>query len=154
MTRGLVRLQETGNLHFITFSCYQRRPYLRTSDARSLFEDSLERIRRKYGFYIVGYVIMPEHVHLMISEPPRIPLSGAIKAIKLSVTLRRHERPFWSPRYYDFNVLTHNKRVEKLRYMHRNPVKRSLVDNPEDWTWSSYRHYLLDEPAPVQITKL
>src|SRR5581483_5941462 len=48
---------------------------------------------------------------------------------------------FWQRRYYDFNVRTAKKRIEKLKYMHRNPVKRGLVKAPEDWRWSSYRSY-------------
>lgn len=58
---------------------------------------------------------------------------------------------FWQARFYDFNVWSTKKRVEKLRYMHRNPVKRRLVASPEQWRWSSYRHYLLDEPGLVQV---
>jgi REP element-mobilizing transposase RayT len=54
-------------------------------------------------------------------------------------------RVFWQARFYDFNVWTTKKRVEKLRYMHRNPVKRGLVERPEQWRWSSYRFYLLEE---------
>jgi hypothetical protein len=53
---------------------------------------------------------------------------------------------------YDFNVWTAKKRVEKLRYMHRNPVKRGLVESPEQWRWSSYRHYLLGEAGLVQVS--
>jgi putative transposase len=60
-------------------------------------------------------------------------------------------RAFWQERFYDFNVWTTKKRVEKLRYMHRNPVKRGLVESPEQWRWSSYRFYLLDEVGPVQV---
>src|SRR5437762_10228922 len=52
---------------------------------------------------------------------------------------------------YDFNVWTTKKRVEKLRYMHRNPLKRGLVDSPEQWRWSSYRFYLLGETGAVQV---
>jgi hypothetical protein len=48
---------------------------------------------------------------------------------------------FWQARYYDFNVWAAKKRIEKLRYMHRNPVKRGLVEKPEDWAWSSFVHY-------------
>jgi REP element-mobilizing transposase RayT len=65
--------------------------------------------------------------------------------------LRR--RAFWQARSYDFNVWTTHKRVEKLRYMHRNPVERGLVDAPEQWRWSSYRFYLLDEPGPVKVNE-
>ncbi len=60
-------------------------------------------------------------------------------------------RAFWQARFYDFNVWTTKKRVEKLRYMHRNPVKRGLVDSPEQWRWSSYRFYALGEPGRVQV---
>ena len=52
----------------------------------------------------------------------------------------------WQPRFYDFVVFSERKRVQKLRYMHRNPVKRGLVDSPDQWTWSSFRHYAYDEP--------
>src|ERR1700722_18032747 len=61
--------------------------------------------------------------------------------------------PFWQARFYDFNVWTTKKRVEKLRYMHRNPVKRGLVESPELWRWSSYRFYLLEEAGPVRVNQ-
>jgi putative transposase len=156
MPSGLKRYQHEGEDHFLTFSCYRREPHLSTALAKDTFLLSLELTRQSYGFEVLGYVVMPEHVHLLVSEPPNhdIPLATAIQALKISVSRRLTERPFWQRRYYDFNVSTHNKRFEKLRYMHRNPVKRTLVENPEDWAWSSYRHYLLNEPAPVQITKL
>ena len=66
---------------------------------------------------------------------------GALKALKLSVTLRSSHRPFWSARYYDLNVFTEKKRIEKLKYIHRNPVTRGLANLPEDWAWSSFLHY-------------
>ncbi len=59
--------------------------------------------------------------------------------------------PFWLPRYYDFNVWSEDKRVEKLRYMDRNPVKRGLVKRPEDWPWSSFRHYATGVKGTVEI---
>ena len=58
---------------------------------------------------------------------------------------------FWQPRYYDFNVFTQRKYLEKLRYIHRNPVKRGLVESPELWRWSSYRDYRLGETGKVKI---
>jgi putative transposase len=61
--------------------------------------------------------------------------------------------PFWQARFYDFNVWTTKKRIEKLRYMHRNPVKRGLVGSPEEWRWSSYRLYRLDEPGLVRVNE-
>ncbi len=64
---------------------------------------------------------------------------------------KRVELQFWQTRFYDFNVWSHAKKVEKLKYMHRNPVKRGLVTRPEDWPWSSFRHYALGEVGPVEI---
>jgi putative transposase len=141
MPRGLVRLHHTGDAHFLTFSCDGRRPYLTTPSARELLENALERTRRRYGFLIYAYVVMPEHVHLLVTEPEKGTIADLMKALKLSVALRRTERPFWEERYHDFNVFTERKRVEKLKYIHRNPVARGLVERPEDWVWSSFEHY-------------
>jgi len=87
MTQGLVRKQQRGDLHFVTFSCYQRLPYLDSPTKRTLFEDALEKMRLRYGFFVVGYVVMPEHVHLLMSEPETGLLADALKAVKLSVAL-------------------------------------------------------------------
>jgi REP-associated tyrosine transposase len=106
-----------------------------------MVEQALEQARVKYGFFVYGHVVMPEHVHLLVSEPERHPLATAIKAIKQSVARRQVKtgEHFWQGRYYDFNVGTPQKKVEKLKYIHRNPVHRGLVAQPEDWPWSSYR---------------
>jgi putative transposase len=146
-----IRYQQTGEFHSLTFSCYRRRPYLSTTAAMDLFEDALERTRLRYLFVVAGYVVMPEHVHLLVNEPHRVPLSKAVQALKLSVSMRSRERPFWQAHYYDFNVSTHEKFVEKLRYIHRNPVHRGLVLKPEDWKWSSYGHYQTGIRRTVEI---
>ncbi len=179
MPRGLKRYQQARDLHFITFSCYRRALLLGTPQARRVFEQTLERVRRWYDFYVVGYVIMREHVHLLVSEPERSTLAVALQMLKQIVahkvlpTLRptlspksgdkggaptgdkggapRSPEHFWQARYYDFNVWTAKKRIEKLRYMHRNPVKRGLVVKPEDWTWSSFRHYMTGAEGVVEI---
>jgi putative transposase len=57
----------------------------------------------------------------------------------------------WQHRFYDFNVWSERKRIEKLRYMHRNPVKRGLVEQPEQWKWSSFREYCYGEPGIVRV---
>ena len=151
MPPNLKRYQETGDLHFITFSCHGRHPYLGTAKARDIFETALETTRLRYGFFVLGYVVMPEHVHLLVSEPEHKLLSTALQALKLSVAKRRPERPFWQDRYYDFNVYSERKQIEKLRYIHRNPVVRGLVAIPEAWRWSSFRHWLTGEPGMVRV---
>ena len=151
MPSRLVRFQQAGDIHFLTFSCHDRLPYLSTSATREIFEHSLEQMRRRYVFHVFGYVIMPEHVHLLVSEPKRGMLDRAIQALKTSISKQSAHCPFWLVRYYDFNVHSEEKRVEKLRYMHRNPVARGLVARPEEWKWSSFRHYLTGEPGTVEI---
>jgi len=153
MPWSLKRFQQTRQLHFITFSCYRRQPRLNTPESRRVFERQLEISRRRCDACIYGYVVMPEHVHLLANEPASRPLSSMIQSLKQTVArkLGFDDAHFWQRRYYDFNVWSDRKRVEKLRYMHRNPVKRGLVAKPEDWLWSSFRHYLYGEEGIVEI---
>jgi putative transposase len=151
VTQGLKRYQFAGDLHFITFSCFRRQAYLASAPARFRFEEALERMRSRYELCVIGYVVMPEHVHLLLSEPRFEPLAKALHALKLSVSKLSHQHPFWQARYYDFNVYTARKHVEKLRYIHRNPVHRGLVARPEDWRWSSFLHYATGEQGVVEI---
>jgi putative transposase len=127
---------------------------LHTPFARTICEKALERMRRKYGFFVCGYVVMPEHVHLLLSEPERGTLATALQTMKQAVSRGLGSgdgEAFWQARYYDFNVFTARKRIEKLRYIHRNPVTRGLCVEPQDWLWSSFRHYLSGEECNVEI---
>src|SRR5580765_2151649 len=94
MTRGLKRYFGQGHLHFLTFSCYRRLPLLSTARARDLFVDTLEKIRERHQFLVVGYVVMPDHVHLLIGEPAKGTLSIVLQALKQRVSrdLRKTER--------------------------------------------------------------
>jgi putative transposase len=166
---NLKRFYGSGDLHFVTFSCERRFPHLGSAKRRDLFLRALEKIRQDYQLTVAGYVVMPEHVHLLLSEPERKNLSVALKALKQSVSRRmlgssRNRvgqgslfgvealpKRFWQPRFYDFNVWTEKKRSEKLRYMHRNPVKRGLVKSPGEWRWSSFRHYAMNEAGVVAV---
>ena len=154
MPWGLKRFQESHQLHYLTFSCYHRKPKLRTAEACSLFLASPERVRRQFDFLVYGYVLMPEHVRLLVSEPGAPGLARALQSLKQSVARRlalRAAEPFWQERYYDFNLWSERKFVEKLRYIHRNPVTRGLVARPEDWPWSSFRHYATGEVCAVEV---
>jgi putative transposase len=154
MTKGLVRYQQCGYLHFVTFSCYRRKPLLGTATACGIFERELEAMRVRYGLVVSGYVLMPEHVHLLVGEPCRSTLPVALQVLKQQTSRKLKqcgETQFWQHRYYDFNVWSEEKRVKKLRYMHRNPVKRGLVQKPEQWPWSSFRHYATGEVGVVEI---
>jgi putative transposase len=161
MAHKLIRHYGRGHLHFITFTCYRRLSLLRSVRARNAFVQILGETRDRYGFYLVGYVVMPEHIHLLIGEPAKGTTSTVIQVLKQRVSrrLRRRKRNaagqfgfafagsddslrrFWQRRFYDFNVWSLRKRVEKLHYMHMNPLKRKLVDHPRDWPWSSFSFY-------------
>jgi putative transposase len=153
MPSRLKRFQTQGHNHFLTFSCYQRLPYLTEDHSRTVFLQTLEKLRSRHNFQVFAYVLMPEHVHLLLSEPKRRSLATTLSVLK-GETSRRLKGPrlqFWQSRYYDFNVFTHAKFVEKLRYIHRNPVTRGLVEKPEDYVWSSFRHWATGETTLVEI---
>ena len=174
MPKALHRYYRSGDFHFVTCSCYWRQPFLGTASRRDLFLKILERVRRRYRLVVLGYVVMPEHVHLLVSEPQQGTPSTVMQALKLGFTRRvlgewkrqarvvPSQREFWElapqhlwqARFYDFNVWSERKRVEKLGYMHRNPVKRGLVLAPEQWRWSSFRSYFCGEPGLVRINGL
>ena len=71
MPRGLQRFQESRQSHFVTFSCYHRQPNFNSPQIYDLFVLCLEQMRRSFDICIYGYVVMPEHVHLLVSEPDR-----------------------------------------------------------------------------------
>jgi putative transposase len=172
MPRNLRRHYGKGDLHFITFSCYERRPHLGTIRARNLFVKVMGEVRERYGFLLVGYVLMPEHVHLLMSEPKKGTPSKVVQVLKqrvskamrgkkrrggkgqLSLTFPNEAgslRRFWQKRFYDFNVWSSEKKKEKLDYMHANPVQRKLVRHPREWPWSSWSFYMNGDRGLVAI---
>ena len=141
---------------------------MKTAKRRDLFLKILEETRRKYRFVVHGYVVMPEHFHLLITEPEVGDPSVLMKVIKqrFARQVNRSRKngvpaqialwdlipdPVWQKRFYDFNVWTERKRIEKLRYMHRNPVNRGLVEHPDQWKWSSFRSYDCGERGMVRV---
>src|SRR5438067_5061385 len=168
--KGLRRFHGGGEFHFITCSCYHRRQFLKSTRRKDVFLRVLQEVRGRYEFIVAGYVVMPEHFHLLIGEPAYGTVATVMQVLKQRVarklrSKRRTRNPnqrllfrddqapqFWQTRYYDFNVYSRKKHVEKLRYMHRNPVKRRLVSRPEDWKWSSYRFHANGENGPVTLT--
>jgi putative transposase len=146
---------------------------LGSAQNRDLFLEVMERVRRRYRFVVVGYVAMPEHAHLLFGEPERGNPSVVMQALKQGFArrlLRRmraqadprqgtlwstalEEGHIWQRRFYDFVVFSEKKRIEKLRYMHRIPVKRGLVLEPGQWAWSSFRHYAEGDPGFVLVNE-
>ena len=172
MPDGLKRYYGRGDLHFVTFSCYRRMDLLGTKRVRHLFVEELARVRQERGFRLAGYVVMPNHVHLLMSEPAKGTVSTALQLLKQRVSRKAHDRArrgrkgqlafafdgdgeaplsFWQARFYDFNVYSRGKVKEKLNYMHANPVMRKLVKHPKDWPWSSWSAAMNAERGLIKI---
>jgi putative transposase len=134
MRNKLLRIYGHGHLHFITFSCYRRQKLLGTARARNLFVQALGEVRNRHQFSLAGYVVMPEHVHLLIGEPKKGNPSKTIQALKQSVSRRLRNKSrrksalnqlclgfavaeipahFWQRRFYDFNVWSHEKKKRR-----------------------------------------
>jgi putative transposase len=172
MPKNLKRYYGRGHLHFLTFSCYRRLPLLNTTRARDVFVEALGEIRERYKFSLIGFVVMPNHVHLLISECAKGTPSEVLKVLKQRVSRDLRENrgcapagqfrfaftkddgnlpSFWQPRFYDFNVWSEKKVREKLEYMHANPIAKRLVEHPKDWPWSSWSFYANGEAGLVTI---
>jgi len=167
MPYGLKRFQKADALHFITFSCFHRLPLLDAPGATETVESVLEPTRARHQARVYAYVLMPEHVHLLINEPPSILVAQFLKAVKqiTSRKLRGQREKFWQERYFDRNVRGEDARSEVIRYIHRNPgspahelcalgwkpVKRGLVASPGDYQRSSFNHYATGVRGAVEI---
>jgi putative transposase len=135
MPEGLKRYYGKGDWHFVTFSCYRRLDFLVTKTAKNIFIKELARVRRERVFRLVGFVVMPNHVHLLMSEPERGTVSTVLQLLKQRVSRKMRKRKkkgvagqgtfsfceeveeataFWQARLYDFNVYSIGKVREKL----------------------------------------
>lgn len=153
MPYNLKRFQKAEALHFITFSCFHRLPLLEEPNPKHVFEAILEQTRARHQARIYAYVLMPEHVHLLMNEPDSISVAQFLKALKQTASrkLKGDRDRFWQDRYFDRNIRGESARSEVIRYIHRNPVKRGLVSSPEEYCWSSFRHYTCGDRGVVEI---
>lgn len=152
---------------FITFSCYRRRRLLDCEPLRDTLIASLtEKLKEEQGI-CSGYVIMPDHVHLIVWLEATGSLSTFMKRWKQSSSIRLKKMlrgllpeyankfpqsdPFWQPKYHAFSLYSQEKAEEKLDYMHMNPVSAGLVESAIDWRWSSARFYQLNESNVVPL---
>jgi putative transposase len=154
-------------VHFITFSCFKRRRLLDTDPAKRIVVGALGSQLAAQAGKCVGFVIMPNHVHALVWFGEKDQGSYFLKQWKQrsSVELKKYleaflpgyakslnaSDPVWQPRSYDFNVLTERKVLEKLEYIHMNPVKAGLVSDPRDWMYGSARFYLLGKSVGLPV---
>lgn len=170
-----VRYNEPGQPRELTFSCYQRYPFLSQDRTRQWLGEALEEARRTFGYQLWAYVFMPEHVHLLVypGEAPER-MSRFLQAVKEPVArraiahLKRHEpswlarvtvregqrvrHRFWQPGGgYDRNVISSAALRAMIEYLHANPVRRGLVVRAEDWEYSSARWYAGQRPVRLEM---
>lgn len=163
-----------GTVRFMTFSCYKRQNLLHTPESKTIVVHSIESVRRDYSLSILAYVVMPNHVHLVVLPEPGTLLGALVGHIKRRSSLkltsswkslgdetlrsavlpasRKESYALWQPRCYDHNCRTPETVREKIVYCHNNPVRANLVDSPTDWEWSSARWYAGDLSGRVRIT--
>lgn len=169
-------INEPGHAHFLTFSCRKRWPLLSKDRSRQWVIDALSRLRDKRNVAIWAYVIMPEHVHLLLLPRDRVyemrpilaglkaPVSRAAKAFLQQtsddvwlrrLTVRHGDREtfrFWQPGGgYDENIWKEKTVEQVIAYIHANPVRRGLVERPTDWRWSSAQAHVGFEDVPLRI---
>ena len=167
------RSHHPGDYHALTFSCQGRRPLLLNQPWRKALADSIDEVHTATDTALIGYVFMPEHVHLLIYPNQlefsvgdylagvKVPVAQYVLECLLNETPRPslldeltvEERPgrrrfrFWlEGGGYDQNLFSTQAIRANLEYIHQNPVKRGLRARPTDWAWSSARHYS-DDPA-------
>ena len=152
-----------GTARFVTFSCFRRHPYFEDDAMVMEFLKHVNGLRTECGIRILGYVVMPEHVHLVLHPPDGLELGIVIGQMKgrsaralmlLSDTAlyRSEGKPaVWQRRCYDHNCRTVETVREKIRYCHNNPVQRGLVSTPLDWQWSSCRWYEGYRNVPIAM---
>jgi REP-associated tyrosine transposase len=157
-----------GQYHFLTFSTYQRRRFLDSSEIRDIVIEVLQKCLLTHGASCAGFVIMPDHTHALISGKEDFKISPFVQVWKKTSSYRikrffereleRYEKlcpngcPIWQASFYDYNIDSDEKLNEKVEYMHNNPVEARLVDYAVEWNWSSCRFYELGELVGVTIT--
>jgi putative transposase len=161
LTPKLKHFDGLGSVRFITFSTYRREPILLDERLCRILLLQIQSARRKYRFQLLAYVIMPEHVHLLIHPPDDVKIGRVVGEIK-SLTAREYfaaarksssgvTRILWQKRCYDHNCRNERAIQEKIDYCHNNPVNRRLVTSAGDWNWSSYRAFYWMEMEPPEI---
>jgi putative transposase len=153
------RIERPNHARFLTFSCFHRLALFSNDAIKDIFAEQLQRTRDRHAFLLYAWVVMPEHVHLLLraNGPSDVPTilqtlrSGVAKRVirrwrelnapVLSRLRGPHGRThFWQRgQGYDRNLVNGPEFEEKFRYIHENPVRRGLVSNPTDWPWSSAR---------------
>lgn len=174
---NMPHFQIEGHVYFITSVVYNRLPLFTRSTYVTRLIDSLNFYRYQLPFRLLGFVIMPDHVHLLIWPEGTASVSDFMRDFKRFTARRliiqatvesspwavafqhagqatgRSDRKVWQDGYWDQNVYSSTFMHQKLHYIHRNPVRAGLVEAPGDYPYSSFRNYMLDDESLIEIDR-
>ena len=175
MTR-LRHYDNLGSARFVTFSCYRRVPVFRDETCAEIFTRHIQSLRDYHKIQILAYVVMPEHVHLVLHPPEAVKLGLVVGQMKgrsaheIVESMRERSDPLlaqlrrtrgkiiyhsvWQKRFYDHNCRTPETVREKINYCHNSPVARGLVREPGEWRWSSYAWYRGECGTPLEADSI
>jgi putative transposase len=157
-----MRRIDNGSIRYCTFSCYRRLQLFGNDAIKDAFVEQLGAAQAKFGCELIAWVVMPEHVHMLVRPVPWESVLAPVLAWTKSCfaqrviarwrtlnapVLRRIVSPQGDCRFWerggghDRNIITEEELLEKLGYIHFNPVKRGLVRDPREWKWSSQMAY-------------
>jgi putative transposase len=167
-----------GHIYYITTNVYKRLPIFTSPTFVLPIYDSLNYYRYKQSYKLLGYVIMPDHLHLLIWLYGKASVAEIMRDFKTYTAKRiirqaevedkaewlyhfanagketgRSDNKVWQDHYWDVNVYTEQFLRQKLNYIHRNPLRADLVKNAEDYRYSSYRNYVFDEEWFIEIDR-
>jgi putative transposase len=153
MTR-LRRIEDRDRIFFVTFNLARGVPHLEPNE-RALVLEVLDALRRPDDFLLFGYVVMPNHVHLLLLAR-KVSLVRILRDVKSKtgyalLRQRKHRGVIWQRSYFDFICRKTRDFSNKLEYIHQNPVTAGLVRRPDEWAWSSYRHYAGLSQLPIKV---
>jgi putative transposase len=176
ITKTCKRFNFSGHAHELTFSCYRNRKFLLSDRTCRWLIESIERAREKHNFSLWAFVFMPDHVHLLINPTEKeYNISNILKDIKtdtarktvkylkennpsellkLSTDQQYRKYRFWQKGGgYDRNIIKESTLIDSVKYIHNNPVRKNLVDEPEKWYYSSYNCWINGVNEPIRIDK-
>lgn len=166
-----------GEAHFITFSCFRRKPLLSKERSCQWMVEAISLSRSKHPFDLWAWVIMPEHIHLVLRPHADVRISSILITMKQSISRRamlwlkehnpafladlRDQQPNGKSSYrfwqrgggYDRNLRSTRDVHEKIRYVHENPVRRGLVVTPLEWKWSSATAWHTGRDEPISLDR-
>ncbi|MCX6740475.1 MAG: hypothetical protein NTZ49_04580 [Candidatus Parcubacteria bacterium] len=170
------KFDDPGHIHFVTFKTANNVPFFKDDKCCDIFLEELDRLRTELSFDIYGFVIVPDHVHLLIGQvfaygspnkfgdTPESSLNEfgisyigkkikGVTARKINKYLQR-SGALWKHRFFDFNIYSHKKFEEKLKYIHDNPISHGLVSDISLFRYCSWRNYELGDHSVFKINVL